>query len=246
MNFFNECLEKLENIKKENTYLGASPFPHMIIDDFLPEKIIQQLVEEFPANDDKIWDRVNNKSIQVKLRSNWVSFSDVQPTTLSLINFLNSGPVLKLIAEISNIKHLISDPYLTGGGLNLMERDGHLAIHSDGNWHDDMQLHRRLNVILFLNKDWKKEWKGDLEFWDKDLTQCQKAIAPIYNRLAVFTTHDYTFHGVPQYIKCPKNQGRKSVIQYYYTSAKRPIEEVEIETPHRAIWKNKVEENIQY
>ena len=142
------------------------------------------------------------------------------------------------LSKLTGVEKLISDPYFTGGGFNKMERGGHLALHCDGNWHDDMGVHRRLNVILFLNKKWSPEWKGALEMWDKDLLKCEKKIFPHLNRLVIFTTHDYTFHGVPEIIRCPEGESRKSLIQYYYTSTPASDEFRKIKTPHRALWKN--------
>ena len=36
-------------------YSDARPFPHVVIDDFLPEAVAQQLVDEFPGPGDMPW-----------------------------------------------------------------------------------------------------------------------------------------------------------------------------------------------
>ena len=42
-----EKLEKLAEAHRED-YAHAQPFPHVVIDGFLPEEILEQVVAEFP------------------------------------------------------------------------------------------------------------------------------------------------------------------------------------------------------
>ena len=110
---------------------------------------------------------------------------------------------------------------------------------ADGNWHHAMGVHRRLNVILYLNKFWDSKWGGALELWDEKLTKCVKSIDPLFNRLVVFETHDLTYHGHPTPLLCPPDQSRKSLILYYYTASPRPKSQVLVERPHRALWRRR-------
>jgi hypothetical protein len=102
-----------------------------------------------------------------------------------------------------------------------------------------MGVHRRLNAILYLNKSWETEWRGDFEMWDREMTACVRAVEPAFNRLLIFETHDYSYHGHPAPLACPPGESRKSLILYYYTSSPRPREQVLVETPHRALWRSK-------
>jgi hypothetical protein len=102
-----------------------------------------------------------------------------------------------------------------------------------------MGVHRRLNVILYLNKDWNSNWGGALELWDDSLSECVKSIDPVGNRLVIFETHDRTFHGHPSPLSCPPDESRKSLILYYYTAAARPQSQVVVEQPHRALWRKR-------
>jgi Rps23 Pro-64 3,4-dihydroxylase Tpa1-like proline 4-hydroxylase len=146
---------------------------------------------------------------------------------------------MKQLSRLTGIEKLISDPYYTGGGLNCTKRDGLLDVHADGNWHHAMGVHRRLNVILYLNKDWNSNWGGALELWDDSLSECVKSIDPVGNRLVIFETHDRTFHGHPNPLSCPPDESRKSLILYYYTAAARPDSQVVVERPHRALWRKR-------
>ena len=240
-NWQREALVKLEKYASlfVNEFKNADPFPHCYLDNFFDNEVLNELITEFPDITDPIWEASSQEGIQVKLRSNWQSESDIRPVTKSVVHFLNSGAVMKQLSRLTGIEKLISDPYYTGGGLNCTKRDGLLDVHADGNWHHAMGVHRRLNVILYLNKDWNLNWGGALELWDDSLSECVKSIDPVGNRLVVFETHDRTFHGHPNPLNCPPDESRKSLILYYYTAATRPESQVVVEQPHRALWRKR-------
>ena len=215
------------------------PFPYVIIDNLFPAQLISDLVSEFPSPNDQSWDRSMVEGIQVKLRSNWTTEDDISPITAEVVNFFNSGSFMKSLSAITGVQKLISDPYFTGGGRNCILPGGVLDVHADGNWHDAMGVHRRLNVILYLNENWKEEWGGHFELWDRNLTGCVKAVSPLANRLLIFETHDFTYHGHPNPLACPEGENRKSLIFYYYTAEPRPSEQILRSEPHRALWRKK-------
>jgi len=198
------------------TFSQNSPFPHVIIDGLFPEQLIGDLVAEFPSPDHESWDRSVLDGVQIKLRSIWQSEEDISPVTAEVVHFVNSGSFMNALSAISGVKKLISDPYFTGGGRNCILPGGLLDVHADGNWHDAMGVHRRLNAILYLNEDWNEQWGGYFELWDKGLQGCVKAISPLANRLLIFETHDFTYHGHPIPLACPEGSSRKSPIFYYY------------------------------
>jgi hypothetical protein len=220
-------------------FADNDPFPHVIVDGLFPSQLIRALVAEFPNPNDQSWDRSVVEGIQVKLRSNWIDEDDISPITAEVVNFFNSGSFMKSLSTITGVEKLISDPYFTGGGRNCILPGGVLDVHADGNWHDAMGVHRRLNAILYLNEDWEEEWGGHFELWDKDLAGCVKAVSPIANRLLIFETHDFTYHGHPNPLACPEGNSRKSLIFYYYTAESRPSEQVLKAEPHRALWRKK-------
>jgi len=216
-----------------------SPFPHVVVDNLFPPQLISDLVSEFPTPSDQSWDRSVVEGIQVKLRSNWITEDDISPITAEVVNFFNSGSFMKSLSTITGVQKLISDPYFTGGGRNCILPGGVLDVHADGNWHDAMGVHRRLNAILYLNENWKEEWGGHFELWDRNLTGCVKAVSPLANRLLIFETHDFTYHGHPNPLACPEGENRKSLIFYYYTAEPRPSEQILRSEPHRALWRKK-------
>jgi Rps23 Pro-64 3,4-dihydroxylase Tpa1-like proline 4-hydroxylase len=125
---------------------------------------------------------------------------------------------------LTGIQDLISDPFYRGGGLHNILPGGKLGVHADFNKHQKYDLDRRLNLLLYLNKDWKEEYGGHIELWDKNMQKCVKRVLPIFNRVVIFTTTDHSFHGHPDPLNCPNPMSRKSLALYYYTHG-RPEED---------------------
>lgn len=218
--------------------MQTKPFEHVVVDNFLDVPVAENILFELENENYENWDKRYDKGEQVKWRSNWQNDSDVPFHTLELIKYLNSGEFLRWLSKTTGVEGLIPDPYLTGGGFNIIKRNGVLAVHADGNWHDLMQVHRRLNVILYLNHDWEDEWGGHFELWSNNNGKpgvCVKKVRPDFNRLVVFKTDDFSFHGHPTPLQCPETRSRKSLILYYYTST-RPEEELASNEKHRALF----------
>lgn len=243
-------LTRFDTEKLSYEFANGAPFQHLIIDDFLHVEIADALLTELENDNFEKWDKRDHDQIQIKWRSDWKDDSDVPPATLSLIQFLNGGTFLRWLSKITNISGIIPDPYLTGGGFNQINPGGTLAVHADGNWHDLMGVHRRLNIIIYLNKDWADSWGGHFELWSKTENnlpkECEKKVKPIFNRMIVFKTDDFSFHGHPTPLKCPENRSRRSLILYYYTNT-RPKEEVQLpDYHHRALFHNPNTIGIKY
>lgn len=197
-------------------YNAASPFPHIIIDDFLPPELLERVVDHtttIQVNEDGAsYDRA-----QERFKTSY------QPDSLSddvrrLFYSFNSKPFIKLMENITGIKGLIPDPYFLGAGIHEIKQGGHLSVHADFNHHKPMNLERRINVLIYLNKDWKTEYGGSLELWDQDMTERQHDIVPLFNRCVIFNTTSDSQHGNPAPIDHPEGISRKSIALYYYTS----------------------------
>src|SRR6266478_1984418 len=223
MRFINS-VEELHSLARNNreTYLSARPFPNIYFDTFFDEGSLSEVLDEFPdlsKEPDLSFDDPN----QVKLAS--VGEYRFREETKDFMHFLNSQPFLEFLSLLTGIGGLIPDPYFDGGGAHQIMPGGLLKIHADFNKSTYINLDRRLNVLVYLNKDWNEEWGGQLELWDREIKGVEKKILPIFNRLAVFTTTDFSYHGHPDPLKCPPDRSRKSVALYYYTNG-RPPEEV--------------------
>lgn len=233
-----DCARKIGDAVKGAEYF-EEPFKHLVIDNFFPEDVAQSYLQSFPDLKDESWERTNDPDIEVKLRSNWRSEFDIPDGLLSAIRILNSSLVLNAMSKIFEIQKLVSDPYFTGGGLNVTVSGGLLDVHVDGNYHDATGLNRRINAIVYLNPNWKEGWGGEFGLYDSNGENLIKKVAPIFNRLVIFDTNDFSFHGLPDPLNFPEDEVRRSIILYYYTKETRPASQIAVEDPHSALWKKR-------
>jgi hypothetical protein len=199
-------------------FAAAQPFPHVVIDDFLPPEVITALVDCFPeATGD--WTKFNTR-FEVKFAQR---DEEAMPKPVRhVIQQFNSQPFLEFLERLTGIKGLLPDPSLAGGGMHQIAPGGLLKVHADFNEHPHLHVDRRLNVLLYLNADWEESYGGDLELWNRNMTAMGARIAPIANRLVVFATTQTSFHGHPDPLTCPPGRYRRSLAWYYYT-APRPL-----------------------
>jgi hypothetical protein len=226
--------KKLSQVKEEINFF-KKPFKYLYIDNFFDSELADNCLKYFPLDTDSCWEISNDQDIEIKYRTNWKSEFDIPEGIIDAIRVLNSGLFLNYMSEVMGIPKLIPDPYFTGGGLNMTKRGGLLDVHVDGNYHDATGLNRRVNVILYLNKSWDKSWGGEFGIYDRKGEKCLKKIAPIFNRLIIFDTHDKSFHGLPEPLNFPEDIPRKSLILYYYTKEPR----AKHTEPHSALWKKR-------
>lgn len=241
-NISDRAIKKIKKTKKNINYF-IKPYKHLIIDNFFDHKLINECLKNFPSISSKNWEFTNDKDIEIKYRSKWTSEFDIPEGVIEVVRILNGADFLKSISEVFKIKKLIPDPYFTGGGLNVTKKGGLLDVHVDGNYHDATGLNRRLNALLFLNKNWISSWGGEFGLYDNKGKKCIKKIEPIFNRLVVFDTHDTSWHGLPDPINFPDTNPRKSILLYYYTKDKRSLRQIKISKPHSALWKRRGEKD---
>jgi Rps23 Pro-64 3,4-dihydroxylase Tpa1-like proline 4-hydroxylase len=215
-------LQAIAKANKQN-YSSALPFPHIVFTDFFNPRMLDKVVEEFPdlskTNAIK-YDNANEKKLAGKGE---YLLGDV---TKTLVHFLNSQPFLEFLQELTGIKEtLLPDPYLIGGGLHEIKAGGLLKVHADFNKHTLMHLDRRLNVLVYLNKDWEESYGGHFELWDAEMKAAVVKILPLFNTMAIFSTTDFSYHGHPDPLSCPADKSRKSLALYYYTNG-RPESEI--------------------
>ncbi|HEY1890240.1 MAG TPA: 2OG-Fe(II) oxygenase [Steroidobacteraceae bacterium] len=213
---------KAEEERARIAYSAAKPYPHVVFDDFFDPALVEEVLAEFPRPRDIEWRKFDNER-EIKLMS--AKEASFGPATRLLFYHLNSATFLDFLSGVTGIANLIPDPGFDGGGLHQIVRGGKLGVHADFNKHGLYDLDRRLNLLLYLNKDWKAEYGGNLELWDRGMTRCEAKVAPLFNRVMVFGTTDFTYHGHPEPLQCPENMTRKSMALYYFSNG-RPAEEI--------------------
>jgi len=217
-------LDKLNRLlpSLSTEYANAQPFPHIAIENFLDDEVGNAVLEEFPGESDIRWKNYYDQWQKKQANENEELMGSC---TRNLLRALNSSEFLKFLEEMTGIKNLVADPGYRGGGLHNIYRGGKLGIHADFNKHERLNLDRRLNLLVYLNKNWKEEYGGHIELWDREMKHCVKRYAPLFNRAVVFTTTDISYHGHPDPLNCPTDMSRKSLALYYYTDG-RPEEEI--------------------
>ncbi len=194
----------------------SQPVRNFCIDNFLDESFAGSVLASFPTYEEaakvgRTFAAVNEKGkIQVTDSS---SFAE---PIAELNRTLASPEFLELLSDVFEMPNILADDALIGGGIHETGPRGHLDVHVDFNYLSDRQLHRRLNILVYFNKDWRPEWGGNIELWDAAVKNCVHSFTPIFNRCVVFETNDISFHGVTA-VKCPEGTARKSFAAYYYT-----------------------------
>ncbi len=195
-------------------YQSAEPFHYISIDNFLPGSVIEKVRMEAR----EIVERPPEfSSPQEHLKASY-NPDDLPFFTRSVFSALNSQSFIRFLEEMTGISGLIPDPYFKGGGIHRTNNGGYLGIHADFNHHTQMSLERRLNVLIYLNPDWKAEYGGSFEIWTPDMEKQVASFAPIMNRMCCFSTSSTSMHGNPTPINHPDGTPRISIALYYYTA----------------------------
>lgn len=211
-------------------YTTAAPYPHIAIDDFLPTDLANQILDNFPYESQKNASEyaLNYSGIQKNKRQ--VFPNDCNVFCRHLFGFFNAAPFLQFLEGLTGIEGLIADPYFNGGGFHEISTGGKLGVHADFRVNEQLHLQRRMNVLIYLNKNWQETYGGCLEIWDQSMQQKVHSIAPLFNRCVVFNTDAHSYHGHPEPLTCPPDVTRKSIALYYYTASKGIYAEVPTNT----------------
>lgn len=215
-------------------YVGARPFPHIVLDEFLPEPVLDAVLREFPSQEGEAWMRFQSDN-ERKLASR--EDTPMGDSTLHLLRELNSAPFIEFLERLTGITGLVPDPHFEGGGLHQITPGGHLNVHVDFNRHPRTGLERRLNVLIYLNRDWRPEYGGALELWDQGMERCERSILPVFNRLVAFSTTEDSYHGHPEPLNCPEGWTRKSLALYYYSLPRS--RSLSSGGSHNTVWKRR-------
>lgn len=202
-------------------YQEASPYPHIVLENFLDPAVLKACIVEFDRlNATDGW--INYKHYNEDKRG--LNKIDLLPGTIrGTIDELNSPAFLEWLSRLTGIKGLQKDDGLEGGGIHQSTKGGFLNIHADFTVHPHHRhWQRRVNVLVYLNTDWKEEWGGKLELWDKQMKACEQSVLPVFNRCVIFNTDADSYHGHPLPMTCPEGTFRRSIALYYYTEEANP------------------------
>jgi len=221
-------------------FTSAGPFPHIAIDNFIDAATCRAAAAEFPTFENAkalgfSFNAVNErKKIQISDRTRF------PPAVKALSDFLASPGFLADLSALTGIPHLVPDEALFGGGMHMTGPHGRLDVHVDFN-RGEGGLHRRLNLLLYLNPDWDEAWGGQIELWDPQVAHCALSLSPVLGRCLIFETSQISFHGVAP-LKCPPDQVRRSFATYYYTKEPPPEGDAEM---HGTLFRARPDEKLR-
>jgi len=206
------------------SFAGAQPFRHIVVDDFLAPGVGEQLLAEFPPFDER---RAVNENKQVAGKATFENIRRLSPGYAALDDYLQTADFLEFVGNVTGIDDLLYDPLYYGGGTHENRHGQELDPHIDFNFHPKYGWHRRLNLIVYLNDQWQDEWGGAIELHDDPRSQDDKSVvvAPRLNRCVLFETTEHSWHGF-QKIDLPESErqrSRRSFAIYLY-STERPAE----------------------
>ncbi len=221
-----------KNILFQSFVLGdrfrtAHPFPHLVLDHFFSDDFAENLLSFFPVFDPS---KAINELGLVGKKAVHTKLGDLKEPYRKLDELFKSDEFLKFMSTITGVPELLYDPEYVGGGTHENLEGQELDPHVDFNFHPDRKWHRRLNMLIYLNNEWKESWGGSIELhsdpWNPPQDEVQSFI-PLMNRCVLFETSERSWHGFKK-IQLPESKkglSRKSIAVYFYT-LDRPAEEI--------------------
>lgn len=194
-------------------FQNAQPWPSIVLDDCL-NVTPDQIEQDFPDWDWNGW-ATTTEAYQNQKR-NCADISKMPSLMQRIIRELNEPRFLRFVEQLTDIRPLIPDPYLDGAGLHSSGAGGILTPHTDFHVLENLKLFRQINIILYLNPSWQKEWGGNLGFYKKGDKMPTREVVPAFGRMVVFRTDHNSVHGFTQPIIPGKR--RNSIALFYYTS----------------------------
>ena len=197
-------------------YQTAAPWPHLVEDGLVNPSVVAaaEAQELGPA----LALRVERAHRTVKAESPKVN----GPAARQILDSLLTPEFVAFLEEVTGIDALIPDPSHALAGLHVSPPGAFQALHRDFRLHPTSGLYHRVNVLVFLNSEWKAEYGGQLELWPADTSACGQRITPTAGKMVIFETTPTSYHGIPDPVRCPPGRARLSLASYYYTEYPGP------------------------
>lgn len=197
-------------------YAAAKPWPHIMVKDAFPEQLLDMIATECAALEEA--SLITTKTDRLVKQE---ASDGLGPATQHLLSLLDSARFREFMSEITGVRDLRSDPTHKFAGVHRTPPGGFTKIHRDFTVHPTTGLFHRVNLLIYLNRNWPEAYGGSLELWPADMSALGRRIFPRFNTMVLWETHGATLHGLPDPITCPPGQMRLSVASYYYTTTCR-------------------------
>ena len=195
-----------------SSFDNAQPCRHLVLPNFLDSALANELYEHFPAIDSL---NVKRKSLNED-KSEDYHFERWHPSFSKLREVISSQDFAQWMSDVTGIEGLHTTDDSLGSGVHQGKDGSYVDVHIDVNMNPDKGLWRRVNLLIYLNREWKKEYGGDLELWDKEMSRCEVKVPCDFNRAVIFYTDENSPHGYSK-IHLPEGETRKSFYTYFYT-----------------------------
>jgi Rps23 Pro-64 3,4-dihydroxylase Tpa1-like proline 4-hydroxylase len=210
------AIGRLDRDALRKQFRTAQPFPFVVIDGFLEPEFALEVANAYPSYGQA--ERLGHtfKAVNEYRKVQITDYDRFPPAVRKLADAMKAPEFLATLSDITGIPDLLWDDTFAGGGMHQTGSHGLLDVHVDFNQLSHNGTYRRLNLLLYLNTEWREEWGGKLELWDRDVKVCHHSVTPALNRCVIFETSDHSFHGVTA-VTCPPTASRNSFAIYCYT-----------------------------
>ncbi|MAI81153.1 MAG: hypothetical protein CL917_19585 [Deltaproteobacteria bacterium] len=211
-------IQAIDRVALREQVSQSQPVKNFMIENFLDHDFAEQVHAELPSFEEaKQMGGITFTNVNEQNKYQLTNSKLFKPAVRKLDELIRSPYFCELLSEAFDIPNLVGDASLQGGGIHQTGPRGHLDVHVDFNYMDGQDLYRRMNILIYLNKDWQQEWGGNIELWDAKVKNCIHSFLPSFNRCVVFETNEVSYHGVTA-VTCPETEARRSFAGYYYTN----------------------------
>jgi hypothetical protein len=194
---------------------NSTPFKHWVIDEFVNSTTALAAYNAVPKPDWCSWVNYDNDCERFK-RTNNKEIMEM-PAWQELFAELNDQCTINALSDMVSLPRVIlsADPTLHGAGCHVVDPGGYLQTHLDYDLHPKLPtMRRRLNLVLFLNPSWHKDWGGDFQLYDDMGNVVIARVAPRFNRAVVWLPTDIAYHGTEQ-VSPQAHESRITAAVYY-------------------------------
>jgi hypothetical protein len=202
-------------------FQNAQPFPHLVLDGLWPADTLDAIAAEFPGPQDQRWITYPDPKEYGKRCGGANMWG---PVTSGWFGYMRLPSVASKLEKLTGIGPLTPDDI--GGGMHMTSEGGRLASHVDFNIHPhNPDLERRINLLVFLNRNWDPKWGGSLLLGKHREVE----VVPEFNRTVIFACSDVSWHGHPEPIA--GDHHRKSLACYFYAPRRATAADA-----HSTVW----------
>jgi Rps23 Pro-64 3,4-dihydroxylase Tpa1-like proline 4-hydroxylase len=183
--------------------------PSFALDNLLPGETVDAIYRAFPPPSAMVL-----KKTLGQLKYVGYQMTNYDPLLEEIIYAFQDARVVALISRITGIEQLLPDENLYAGGISLMAEDHYLNPHLDNSHDIGRANYRALNLLYYVTPDWRDEFGGHLELWDRGPGKPQRTLTSRCNRLVVMQTDERSWHSVSKVV----HPGNRCCVSNYYFS----------------------------